>query len=131
MLDKKNDDMEPEELQQIAQSFSDLNLLVNETMPNLQDIQNHIRNDIEANEELLDRHCEDISRDILVEAESKSKPNGIRLTASKESLNAKVLPLKFTEMENKPIKRTPIDPQKKSKLLAVLKSIDSTGALVQ
>lgn len=126
LMDKKN---ESGELQQMANKFSDLSLLTDEIMPNIEEIQNHLQNDIDAKEKLLDEHCDEISRDF-------DMLSPIRLTPSNESCTKKnsrsltKLTTFSSQIENKHKKRPPIDPQKKSKLLAALKSIDSSSERV-
>lgn len=106
-----------------------MNLLVDETMPNIQEIQNQIRNDIEANEKLLDQHCDEVGRDINILARSESLPKTNEKEATNEN-SVSYLPKFKSHIYNKPIKRQPIDPQNKNKLLAALKSIDSSGGRV-
>lgn len=123
LFDKKS---ESGELQQMANNFSDLSLLADEIMPNIGEIQDHLQNDIDVNEKLLDKHCDEISRDFEI-------LSSFQMIAENESVTKKdirsltKLPTFNSQIENKNKKRPPIDPQKKSKLLAALKSIDSSG----
>lgn len=125
-MDKKT---ESGELQQMANNFSDLCLLTNEIMPNIGEIQDHLQNDIDANEKLLDEHCDEIGRDFDMLSAFQMTPSNQSIT-KKDSRSLKKLPTFNCQIENKHDKRPPIDPQKKSKLLAALKSIDSSSERV-
>lgn len=114
------------ELQQMANKFSDLSLLTDEIMPNIGEIQDHLQNDIDVNEKLLDEHCDEISRDFDIL--SPFQMTAVNESIIKNDTNSLAKLLTFdSKIEIKHVKRPPIDPRKKSKLLAALKSIDSSS----
>ncbi|XP_055322434.1 uncharacterized protein LOC129578224 isoform X2 [Sitodiplosis mosellana] len=145
----RNDDSD----RQIARQLADINFFANEGAQSIHAIHQKIQNDIEKNEAILDLHCDEISHDItfnlpkdssLFDVERSSeigtlkpinnlllykgdKPNGIQVPLpinAKPRMNS-CLPRFNINLAGKPLKRTPIDPQKKSRLLAQLKSIES------
>lgn len=137
--------------------MAEINLFASDGAHSIHAIHQKIKNDIEKNEALLDLHCDEISRDIGfnlpkdfdVERSSdfgSLKPindlllyKGDKLNGIKEPLpinskaprTASCLPRFNINLANKPLKRTPIDPQKKSKLLAQLRSIESGNGILQ
>lgn len=142
---------------QITQQMHDIHLFANNDMRNIQNIKHKIRKDIEKNEVLLDLHCEEISRDIdadqLIESTAESfaindemrgaainpdqsptskpwnksslSPNSEQQTKARRPSS---LPRFNINSSGRTIHRIPIDPQKKSKLLAQLKSIEAANA---
>lgn len=134
--------------------MADINFFANEGAHSIHAIHQKIQHDIEKNEALLDLHCDEISRDItfdlpkdssfydvdraseigqlqpindlLLSKNDKSNGNKLPLSShSKAPRTASCLPRFNINLAGKPVKRTPIDPQKKSRLLAQLKSIES------
>lgn len=139
-------DINEEQTEQLNNGISNITLF-NGTISSMQDIDNEIHNDIETNEMLLDLHCGEISKGISSLTQSNdnvlpllngsvgnlSRSNikniGVLTQSSDDglpSLNMHHSNIPRFNALNKPIKRAPIDPQKKNDLLAVLKSIDST-----
>lgn len=119
LMDKK---IKSVELQQMADNFSDLSLFTDEIMHNIGVIQGHLQNDIDDNAKILDGHCDCAvvlsPLPMITENESIQNTDARSLTK---------LPDLNSQIQNKHSKRTPIDPQKKNKLLAALKSIDSSN----
>lgn len=133
--------------------MADINFFANEGAQSIHAIHQKIQNDIEKNEAYLDLHCDEISRDItfnlskdaLFDMErpndieslepinellpfKNEKPNGSKVPLpiqSKPPRTASCLPRFNINVAGKPVKRPPIDPQKKIKLLAQLRSIQS------
>lgn len=143
---------------QIVQQMTDIHLFANTDMENIQNIKRKIQQDIEKNEVLLDLHCDEISRGIGANAftmnganstsalnSDRSKLNGMNHDAkANKTLNSppsstlnseqtkarrpSSLPRFNINSSGRMMQRIPIDPQKKSKLLAQLKSIEAANA---
>lgn len=97
---------------------------------NLYKLRSEIELDIKKNEAILDLYCDSVRKD--VEAITKST-NG---TSSEFNAKSKLFPITnprnshiSAPVANKTSKRTAIDPQKKNKLLAALKAIDSNWVI--
>lgn len=139
---------------QIARQLADINFFANEGAQSIRAIHQKIQSDIEKNEALLDLHCDEITQDIAFSLSKDDsmfdvgrsteidtlKPINELLQHKSDTQNGAKLPLPLNSkaprmnsclprfninLANKPLKRNPIDPQKKSKLLAQLKSIES------
>lgn len=89
-------------------------------------LRSEIEEDIKKNESILDLYCDSVRKDVDT---LTSLPNG---TSSLPNAKNKLSPINglksgqnSTTHATRISKRTPIDPQKKSKLLAALKAIDS------
>lgn len=91
-------------------------------MPNIQDIRQEINDDIEANEVLLDLHCGEISKNLGNVNHSDDSTGVDDVIAASQTHIPRPLPPSATKRS---VKRSQIDPLKKSSLLAALKSIDS------
>lgn len=103
--------------------FAEMKLNGTNPLSDLREIQNMHR-DIEENEALLDQHCSEIDKDVEELTQNVCFPP---LTQT-ELMPSKLPRIKIKTSQTSPlIKRTPIDPEKKSKLLAALKSIDSSN----
>lgn len=135
---------------QITRQLADINFYANEGAHSIHALHQKIKNDIEKNEAYLDLHCDEISRDInlnlstepsFFDSECSSEVGTLRpideMLEYKTNRVTKVPPIsakaprtasclpRFNITAGKPMKRTPLDPQRKSKLLAQLKSIQS------
>lgn len=93
---------------------------------NLYRLRSEIEQDIKKNEAILDLYCDSVRKDVEV---LTSSTNG---TSSMFNAKNKLTPINnpnngqiSVPIAKKTSKRTPIDPQKKNKLLAALKAIDS------
>lgn len=111
--------------QTIVTKIADLQLRNEQDEFNIYDIHNDIQIDIQKNEKLLDIYCDEVTKD----AENLSKiPSIVHPSINANGISVKPLNVhKFNHIRSAgcSTKRSPIDPQKKSKLLAALKSIDS------
>lgn len=145
------------DLKAISQQLTEIHQFASNDAQSILNIQQKIQKDIEKNEALLDLHCDEISRAIGAlnlpkELNSYEPSEGGEMAAfkslndllefknddSKDMISIKSdrpkamrtmssLPRFNINLTGKPAKRTPIDPQKKNKLLAQLKSIDAAN----
>lgn len=119
--DRKNSRIEN---RQFTDFFKNLTLNgATDALPNIQDIREEINDDIEANEVLLDLHCGEISKHLGQSNDSADVDEVIGVSHIESHIPRPMLPAAL-KRNSKP--RLPIDPRKKSDLLAALKSIDST-----
>lgn len=85
--------------------------------------KDQIRKGIQKDEALLDQHCNEINKDIEAITQKVYFPP---LNLSDTPIaTVSHLSTKKTKIPQGTTKRPPIDPEKKTKLLAALKSIDS------
>lgn len=83
------------------------------------EIQKEISNDIKEKEKFLDDYCDKVTKEVN-NIDAKSTHFDSKMTSTK------VFNLQKSELP-KPSKRAPLDPIKKTKLLAALKSIESNS----
>lgn len=124
MIDQERRDSHSDS-RQLDEFFKSLSLERKESLPNIQDIRHEINDDIEANEVLLDLHCGEISKSLgsmsHLDDSLSAGIDDVIVTGSKTNLPRPIPP----SATKRTVKRSPIDPLKKSSLLAALKSIDS------
>lgn len=120
--DRKNSQNDSRQLEEF---FKHLNLNGKDSMQNIKNIQEKINDDIEANEVLLDLHCGEISES-LGNVADLSVSGSLNVDRMGINTNRTHIPRPIpSSTVTKSVKRAPIDPQKKSSLLAALRSIDS------
>lgn len=111
---------------QLDEFFKSLSLERKDSLPNIQDIRHEINDDIAANEVLLDLHCGEISKSVgsmsHLDDSLSAGIDDVIVTGGSKTYLPRPIPSSATK---RTVKRSPIDPLKKSSLLAALKSIDS------
>lgn len=120
--DRKNSQNDSRQLDEF---FKNLSLDGKDSMPNIKDIQEEINDDIEANEVLLDLHCGEISKGLENVADLSESANINVDIMGIDTIQSHIPRPIPPSVYRKSVKRSPIDPQKKSSLLAALRSIDS------
>lgn len=80
-------------------------------------IQSDISRDLQLKEKILDDYCDKVTAEVDNTVEKKAENE-------MKTISTKVFNLQKPDLP-KPAKRAPLDPMKKTKLLAALKSIES------